>query len=55
MLGIDCEWVNEYQSGRQPIALLQLQSVQGLCLLIRLPYVGMPGELRVSDDKIHVP
>jgi len=42
VLGIDCEWVSNDQSqrdvkpGRRPVSLLQLASVSGVCVLVRL-------------------
>jgi len=42
VLGLDCEWVNADQShedgtsGRRPVSLLQLASVSGVCVLVRL-------------------
>ncbi|XP_031636157.1 exonuclease 3'-5' domain-containing protein 2-like [Contarinia nasturtii] len=45
VIGFDCEWTN-MGNQRQPVVLLQLQSYHGLCLLIRLPYVGILEELQ---------
>lgn len=42
VLGLDCEWVSNDQPqqdgmpGRQPVSLLQLASVSGVCVLVRL-------------------
>ncbi|XP_055312171.1 exonuclease 3'-5' domain-containing protein 2-like [Sitodiplosis mosellana] len=36
VLGFDCEWVSHQGIGRSPVALLQLSTHRGLCVLIRL-------------------
>jgi len=42
VLGLDCEWVSNDQSqqdgmpARRPVSLLQLASVSGICVLVRL-------------------
>ncbi|XP_037038339.1 uncharacterized protein LOC119075879 [Bradysia coprophila] len=47
-LSLDCEWVPPpFSPNRRPIALLQLATCQGLCLLIRLCRIRIiPTELR---------
>ncbi|XP_055303447.1 exonuclease 3'-5' domain-containing protein 2-like [Sitodiplosis mosellana] len=54
VMGFDCEWENiMYERGR--VALLQLQSYRGLCVLIRLRRIGtIPSELKeiLENDKI---
>nr|XP_019559298.2 exonuclease 3'-5' domain-containing protein 2-like [Aedes albopictus] len=53
VLGLDCEWNNWYE--RFPVALLQLATNQGLCVLIRLCKMdSIPSTLNdlLSDGKI---
>lgn len=53
VLGLDCEWYNMYE--RHPVALLQLATNQGLCVLIRLCEIDyIPSTLNdlLSDAKI---
>lgn len=48
ILGFDCEWVIDRWGVRQNVALVQLASHRGLCVLIRLCEFGMiPLELQV--------
>ncbi|XP_037025207.1 exonuclease 3'-5' domain-containing protein 2-like isoform X2 [Bradysia coprophila] len=54
VLGFDCEWVSE-TGGRRKIALLQLASYRGLCVLIRLcDLETIPSPLKdiLKDDDI---
>nr|XP_029718912.1 exonuclease 3'-5' domain-containing protein 2-like [Aedes albopictus] len=54
VIGLDCEWVSFYGT-RQKVALLQLASASGLCLLIRLFQMdAFPRELRdlLGDPRI---
>ena len=34
LLGLDCEWVNRGKA-KSPVALLQLATISGLCVLVR--------------------
>lgn len=46
IIGFDCEWIS--MGTRKPVALLQLASHRGLCLLIRLCLIQtIPDELKV--------
>lgn len=48
VLGFDCEWVSDY-TGRRKVALLQLATHRGLCVLIRLCKLKhIPSDLAVS-------
>lgn len=48
VLGFDCEWMVKPDIGRQKVALLQLASHRGLCVLIRLSTLKhIPDELKV--------
>lgn len=50
MLGFDCEWVLDQYGVRQNVALLQLATHRGLCVLIRLCEFGkIPSELQVKS------
>jgi len=46
VLGLDCEWVSD--DGRaKPVALLQIATFSGLCVLVRLPVLGtIPNSLK---------
>lgn len=49
VLGFDCEWVTEPGYGRGEVALLQLASHRGLCVLVRLSKLKhIPTELAVK-------
>ncbi|XP_042889306.1 exonuclease 3'-5' domain-containing protein 2-like [Penaeus japonicus] len=54
-VGFDCEWV-QVRGRRRPVALLQLASCSGLCVLVRLSLMkdGIPNSLRafLKDEKI---
>ncbi|KAG0730393.1 Exonuclease 3'-5' domain-containing protein 2 [Chionoecetes opilio] len=55
-LGLDCEWV-EVKGGRRPVALLQLATCSGVCVLVRLPSFAapLPDSLKgqsLSGDKV---
>lgn len=54
-VGFDCEWV-QVGGKRRPVALLQLASCSGLCVLVRLSLLndGIPDSLRafLEDEKI---
>ena len=46
ILGLDCEWVSQCGSCR-PVALLQLATYRGLCVLVRLCLLpSLPTSLR---------
>ena len=48
VLGFDCEWVTR-GSSRRPVALLQLATLDGLCVLIRLCRLSqIPDDLKVN-------
>lgn len=48
VLGFDCEWVSRW-GGRQPVAILQLSTHRGLCVLVQLSQLRhIPAELKVS-------
>lgn len=52
MLGFDCEWVSE-MGGRRKVALLQMASYRGLCVLIRLSELEtMPTPLKVFPEDV---
>ncbi|XP_067657121.1 exonuclease 3'-5' domain-containing protein 2-like [Haliotis asinina] len=41
VLGLDCEWVSDHTTGhRSQVALLQMATTSGLCLLVRLCHMG---------------
>ncbi|XP_043234842.1 exonuclease 3'-5' domain-containing protein 2-like isoform X1 [Amphibalanus amphitrite] len=47
VLGLDCEWVTEPGGRRRPVALLQLATLDGLCVLVRLCRLpDLPEDLR---------
>ncbi|XP_055312173.1 exonuclease 3'-5' domain-containing protein 2-like isoform X1 [Sitodiplosis mosellana] len=55
VLGFDCEWNLEQESGRKSVALLQLASSRGLCVLIRLSelqYIPKELEAILEDASI---
>ena len=55
MLGLDCEWVTELGGRRRPVALLQLATLDGLCVLVRLCRLReLPEDLRVSGGAARV-
>lgn len=48
VLGFDCEWVSRW-GGRQPVAILQLCTHRGLCVIVQLSKLRyIPSELKVS-------
>lgn len=52
VLGFDCEWVVDALGVRQDVALLQLASHRGLCVLVRLCEFGkIPSELQVNSKR----
>ncbi|GLH01033.1 Werner Syndrome-like exonuclease [Gryllus bimaculatus] len=48
-LGFDCEWVT-LPSGRRPVALLQLASVDGVCALVRLNKLQGSDSLSIPSE-----
>ncbi|KAK3892389.1 hypothetical protein Pcinc_003759 [Petrolisthes cinctipes] len=54
-VGVDCEWTNTH-SQRKPVALLQLATCSGLCVIIRLSHMqsNIPPSLKslLEDDTI---
>ena len=47
-VGFDCEWVSEGKY-RHPVALVQLATYTGLCVLIRMSMIPeLPEELKVG-------
>ncbi|XP_046376546.1 exonuclease 3'-5' domain-containing protein 2-like [Haliotis rufescens] len=41
VVGLDCEWVSDHTTGhRSQVALLQMATTSGLCLLVRLCHMG---------------
>lgn len=54
VLGFDCEWIIDQYGVRQNVALVQLASHRGLCVLIRLCEFGkIPTELQVKNQTQH--
>lgn len=56
VFGFDCEWVVDQYGVRQNVALIQLASHRGLCVLVRLCEFGkIPSELQVNlEGEIHI-
>ena len=51
MLGLDCEWTSSAGGSRRPVSLLQLATLDGLCVLVRLCHIpDLPDDLRVSHE-----
>ncbi|XP_055312174.1 exonuclease 3'-5' domain-containing protein 2-like isoform X2 [Sitodiplosis mosellana] len=54
VLGFDCEWVSRWGS-RQPVALLQLSTHRGMCVLIQLSQLRhIPSELKSLLEDVSI-